>query len=242
MWQRDYDADLQQYYFTNTDDNTISYDLPCEVQYTPEIKREKSSSSSYFPSLKKKKSATSSSSSTSSSSGCPFTESTKSTSSASSMSTSSSVLSKITSVLSRKSSICSQKSKSSSQKRKTALSRSSSRTLSGEASEYVEDNSKTHSFNVAAYDDSNSVISGLDDEFLLEDSVNYGYQSKPIQRNYINGYNSDNSMSEESIHSYYSELARDSYYYEYDEESVYDFEKEKERLELRIQMQQELEA
>ena len=63
-----------------------------------------------------------------------------------------------------------------------------------------------------------------------------------MRKNFFNGYQSDEeSLSEESIHSYYYENSGEEYY-EYDDESVYDFEKEKERLELRMQIRQELEA
>lgn len=36
-WKREYDETLQQYYYINTEDNLISYDLPCEVK-TPTSK------------------------------------------------------------------------------------------------------------------------------------------------------------------------------------------------------------
>lgn len=231
VWQRAYDADIQQHYFINTEDNSISYDLPCEVQYTPENRR-KSLTSLHFPSLKKKKSASSTSS------GCPLSD-TKSPSSSVSGSSSmngTSVFAKITSALSRRSSFCSQKSRS----HQKSISRNSSRTLFDETPVYTEENSKTHTFNIPSYQDSDSIISGLDDELLLVDPVNYGYESRTSQRNYLNGYMSVDNDSEESIHSYYSELARDSHLYE--EESIYDLEKERERLELRIQMRQELET
>lgn len=89
------------------------------------------------------------------------------------------------------------------------------------------------------YPDSGSIISGLDDEYLLENPINYRGVTR---KNFFNGYQSDEeSLSEESIHSYYYELSGEEFY-EYEEESVYDLEKEKERLELRMQIRQELEA
>ncbi|CAH2355594.1 hypothetical protein CLIB1423_29S00650 [[Candida] railenensis] len=238
MWTRAYDSDLQQYYFINDEDNSISYDSPCEVQYTPEIKSVKSGP---FSSLKRKKSSSSATSSC-----CNFSKKSPSSASVSSSSSSSSVLSKITSVLSRKSSNSGNKSKNSISRSMSASS-SSSQTLNNE--EYSEEvfnqynlpieTMKSLDFNTASFEDSNSIISGLDDEYLLENPINYRGN---VGKNFFNGYQSDEeSLSEESIHSYYYENSGEEYY-EYEDESVYDFEKEKERLELRMQIRQELEA
>lgn len=57
----------------------------------------------------------------------------------------------------------------------------------------------------------------------------------------MSGYASDPSLSEESIHSYYSELVCDEIQYDF-EESIYNLVREKERLDLRKQIRLELEA
>lgn len=215
MWTREYDPTIQLHYYINSEDNSISYDLPCEVQHrTPGHKK-----SSHF-SLKRKISPCSGM---------------KDNSDRESVSRKSSVLSRITSVLSRKSSNSSGDLKATSN---TTSSSVSSATLISAADTNNHKNPHTQTFNISETEiDSDSVISGLDDDYLLESPINYGYSS----RNYLNGYQSNTSIySEESIHSYYSELVREDYYYEY-EESVYDLAKEQERLEIRMQMRQELE-
>lgn len=82
----------------------------------------------------------------------------------------------------------------------------------------------------------------FDDEFLLDNPLNL--------RNFAGtsgAYNSEEeSISSESINSYYSELDNNAFYYDYPE-SIYsnipitDHEKEKEREELRLQFMNELE-
>lgn len=41
-WKLQYDEVLEQYHYINVIDNTITFDLPCEVHYTPELIRPRS--------------------------------------------------------------------------------------------------------------------------------------------------------------------------------------------------------
>lgn len=206
MWTQAYDGDLKQYYYINEDDQSISYDLPCEVQYTPEAKM--NTKPSYFPTLKKRLSDTSSHGK---SLQCPWT--------ASKQSRSTSVFSRISSVLSRKSSLGSNNSS-----QRSSL---STNTVVNEKPQWAYPRAPVLS-------EASSIISG-DDDYLIE---------SPIYRrsgNYLSGYASDPSLSEESIHSYYSELVCDEIQYDF-EESIYNLVREKERLDLRKQIRLELEA
>lgn len=210
MWTQAYDRDLEQYYYINEEDQSISYDLPCEVQYTPEAKL--NTKPSYFFISKKRLSDTSSHGKAQH---CPWTTNKQSLST--------SVFSKISSVLSRKNSLG-----STSSSQRSPLSAFSLDTL-------VNERQQSDYPHAPVLSEASSIISG-DDDYLIESPM---YRRS---KNYLSGYASDPSLSEESIHSYYSELVRDEFQYEFEDESIYDLEREKERLELRKQIRLELEA
>lgn len=227
VWKLEFDETFQQYYYLNTEDNSVSFDSPCEVSHR------QPANNTFLNHLKKKTSSSlldcyfSRSSSASSTPAVPAPSATKRRS----------VLSKIGSALSIR----------------TSKSRESNNSLSATESMATLVNTKLHPENVpeapafASFEKTNSIISGLNDDYLLESPVN------------LVPYNSDmdSILSDESIHSYYSNInsneiyyeeeenlprSTDNYYYTYEDdldEPSYD--KEQERQELRLQFMRELE-
>lgn len=209
VWKLKFDETFQQYYYINTVDNSISFDLPCEV------KSKNVSGSSKLKNHLKRISPT-------------VTRNNSSSGSSSSSSKRPSLLTKIGSALSIKSS------KSDSSSIKSAEEEPEPLEL-----DVMDDSASTLT-------DNKSIITGFD-EVLLQPAFN------------LNKYNTDDMLSilsDESIHSYYSDINQNDVYYDYiyDNYSLHqvpnvehkynydnDYNKEKERLELRLQFQKELE-
>lgn len=193
MWVREYDQTLKEHYYLNSEDNSISFDLPCEVLHR---KLEKS----IFSRPRKQR--------------CLFKNGKSDNEQGTELSkknSNNSVFSKLSKKLSRKS--------------------SATGSVKDLEKEYVSAPVSPVS-PLFSHNDDASYISGLDEDFLVEAPLSY-YISK-------NAYSNSTvaSEDEDSIHSIYSEIEMfDGYHYT---ESVYNFEKEKERLELRQQMRQEL--
>lgn len=229
VWKLEFEETFQQYYYLNTEDNSISFDSPCEVSHR------QPSNNTFLNHLKKKTST--------SLLDCCFSRSALSTAApavpavpAPSAPRRRLVLSKIGSALSIR----------------TSKLRESTNSQSPTGSMATLVNTKSSTDNavetpLAPPEKASSIISGLNDDYLLESPVN------------LVPYNSDmdSILSDESIRSYYSNINSNEIYYEHDdslprnrdsdyytyeddlEEPSYD--KEQERQELRLQFMRELE-
>lgn len=248
-WKLQYDQTLSQYYYINTVDGTITFDSPCEVSHSPSTVSTMSSNSvgpkhGFFHKLKR----------TASSTACPLqAEPKKRTSS------SGSVLSKIGTALSLKSSKSRESSISSNGSHGKRVSNGS---LYAEysASEINSDVADFGSATLAmdttatATPETSSMLSGLDDEFLLNNLTNFKNFAGTSM--VTTAYNSDEDASidsmqlddEEEVHSFFDyTYIRDGssnyYYYNDDEEEdeqdhiqQYNVDKELERRELRLEI------
>ncbi|RLV84835.1 hypothetical protein JA9_000338 [Meyerozyma sp. JA9] len=222
QWSLQYDEILGQYYYINTQDNSMSFDLPCEVHYTPDQRKAKNLLGHF-----RKKSASD-----------PCVRTTSVASSASSASRKRSILSRIGSALSRSSQSSPSPSSQSSQSLQS--SKSQSEQVSSQQPTYTQTSaSESSDFTTENF----AAMGGFEDEYLLYNPSNL--------RNFAGtsgGYNSEEeqSISSESVNTYYSELDNNDFYYDYPE-SIFsesgpvDYDKEKEREELRLQFMNELE-
>lgn len=219
-WKMQYDSTMQQYYYVNTKDNTVSFDLPCEVSHKKESSKQKS-----FFNLKRKNTQESQCQMSRSDSGKKRN-----------------VLSKIGSVLSIRSS------KSHESNDDSPISPITSGTKAFASKRSSDDYIINGNYKITPYDkvdndeDTTSILTRIDDEYLLDNPANF----KNFAGTSINYYESDleSVSSSESIQSYYSDL--NSYYYQSENEgSTRDlnlsFDKDEERRQLRLQMLQELE-
>lgn len=188
MWETKFDSSINQVYYVNSLDGTVSFDLPCEVQSKTPRKF------------------------------CEFRPN---------------LLSRITSKLSL------HKTKLKEEKGKTHENRENqdgSDDLSGAPADSI----TSHSLLAANYLNMTAHMPlSSEDDYMLDEPLNL----------YNSEYNSDTSSisSSESIQSFYLELLPNAIYFDY-EQSVYyddksvvdDFDKEQERLELRMQFLKEL--
>lgn len=221
-WKLQYDEILQQYHYINVIDNTVTFDLPCEVNYTPELIRPRT-----IFHLRRR---------TSADTGRRRPE----TVSVEEHGRKKTIFGKLGSMLRHRTSRDGTGSEHASDASVESL---DSGLYDDETSESVEhidggnyryDLARTGGF--GSLDDLNSMISGLDDEFLLHNPTNLkNFAGTSIT---TNGSDMESVDSSESIHSYYSNLP---YYYEELEQDVdLSFDKEQERLELRLQFREEL--
>lgn len=233
QWTLQYDDIVGQYYYVNNYDNSILFDLPCEVHYTPDQKKTKLS-------LSFRNKATSG----------PCVRTASMVSSASSASRKRSILSRLGSALSR---LQSRLPKNLAQNLLTNLpdvladklpaSIHSTQLLPQTPSQISlnSDSAAVISASPSAPSAETFAATRIDDEYLLYNPAN--------ARNFAGtagNYDSDEeSISSESINTYYSELQNDDFYYEYPESvsslRAFDYEKEKDREELRLQFMHELE-
>lgn len=221
-WKLQYDEVLQQYHYINIIDNTVTFDLPCEVNYTPELIRLRS-----LFHIKKRHSQVR-----------PLgLEMCKQTS----WGSSDSLLlenSKKKSILARLGSMLRPKHRpevadadgfagSPFEVPKDEVDNAMSDVENYRYETPVESNDSLREYN--------SMISGLDDAYLLENSA----WSKNFAGTSINNDADYESISSsDSIHSYYSRLPYD--FEEIDEQDA-NYDKERERYELRLQFREELE-
>ncbi|KAK6198025.1 uncharacterized protein RJT21DRAFT_54061 [Scheffersomyces amazonensis] len=234
-WTLKYDNSLNQYYYINNIDQSITFDLPCEVNHTP-YSSMSSSKGKFLSKLKRNSSSTGTVSS-----GCL-------TNSNSNSNSNTSVLSKISSVLSLRSS----KSHDSTirhesiQEEEPIVVKQSQATIpTSNSATYTPPNSSLESsFNISLEeinnnenDDNSSIISGLDDEYLINNYSNFrnfagtSLVNSPSRMTMIEDYdveeeeydeqesiNSYESEFEEEVHSFYDDyntsyIPDDSYYY-----------------------------
>lgn len=224
QWSLQYDEILGQYYYINTRDNSMLFDLPCEVHYTPDQRKAKNILGNF-----RKKSASD-----------PCVRTTSVASSASSASRKRSILSRIGSALSRSSHSSPFASSQSSQSLQSVNSQPKLMQVTSQHPTYTQTSaSESLDFTTENF----AAMGGFEDEYLLFNPSNL--------RNFAGtsgGYNSEEeqSISSESVNTYYSELDNNDFYYDYPE-SIFseagpaDYDKEKEREELRLQFMNELE-
>ncbi|KAK6458354.1 uncharacterized protein RJT20DRAFT_31081 [Scheffersomyces xylosifermentans] len=259
-WKLQYDSALNQYYYMNTEDGSVTFDMPCEVSHTPSIN---SSMSKHGFLSKLKRSA--------SSSVCPLNTDMKKRDSASG-----SVLSKIGTALSLKSSKSrdsSISSESSYEARRssgsiytpnntsitTSVTSTDMHSAAASSTGYLTETSVELQSpgTIHTASDVSSVITGLDDEFLLNNLTNFKNFAGTSM--VATAYNSDEEASidsmeqeeeeeeeEEEVQSFfdYTYIRNgDSQHYYYNEEEddeedqeMYNVDKELERRELRLQI------
>lgn len=228
-WKLQYDEVLEQYHYINVIDNTITFDLPCEVHYTPELIRPRSI-------FHKKKRA--------SSSWMLGLEMCKQTSWGSS---DSSLLetSKKKTLLAKLGSVLRYRHRSEVAEADVIAARDTDE-QSGIAEESDDEMSDVNNYNydrtmgtsTDSFRDVNSMISGLDDAYLLDKSTNSKNFAGTSVVNDADYESFSSNSSSNSIHSYYSNLP---YEYEEIDGSELDYDKERERYELRLQFREELE-
>ncbi|KAK6460986.1 hypothetical protein DFJ63DRAFT_336907 [Scheffersomyces coipomensis] len=175
-WKLTYDQTLDQYYYINSQDNSITFDLPCEVNHTP-YSSISSSKGKFLSKLKR--------SNSDNAYNCFITNATNNNNNNNNATTNnssnSSVLSKISSVLSLKSSKSHDSMNTTSTKRQHSIDKSilsKSTNNNNTTTTITPNNSEESSFNISSSDmddndGSSSIISGLDDEFLINNYSNF---------------------------------------------------------------------
>lgn len=228
-WKLQYDEVLEQYHYINVKDNTITFDLPCEVNYTPELIRPKSifhmkkrASSSWMLGLEM----------------CKQTSWGSSDSSLLETSKKKTLLAKLGSVLRYKhrSEVGEADVIAAKDKDKQADITEDSDDEMSDVKNYNYD--RTIGASTDSFGDVDSMISGLDDAYLLDKSTNSKNFAGTSVNNDADYESFSSNSSSNSIHSYYSNLP---YEYEEIDGSELDYDKERERYELRLQFREELE-
>lgn len=228
-WKLQYDEVLEQYHYINVIDNTITFDLPCEVNYTPELIKPRSifhikkrSNSSRILGLEM----------------CKQTSWGSSDSSLLETSKKKSLLGKLGSVLRHKHrpEVADIDVIAAKETEKETYNTEESDEEMSDVNNYNYD--RTIGVSTESFGDVDSMISGLDDAYLLDKSSNLkNFAGTSVNNDaYYESFSSNSSSN--SIHSYYSNLP-----YEYQEidGSALDYDKERERYELRLQFREELE-
>lgn len=223
-WKLQYDEVLEQYHYINVIDNTTTFDLPCEVNYTPELIRPRS-----IFHLKKRPSQVRSLSlemckqMSWGSSDSALLENTKKRS----------ILDKLGSILRH-----GHRSEAA-EDNAIAATQIVTGTLAEDSDAEMSDRDNYH-YKAAvgdsseSPDDVNSMISSLDDAYLLDTSNSKNFAATSVN----NDQDYESISSSDSIHSYYSNLP---YEYEEIDSTMLDYDKERERYELRMQFKEALE-